>query len=707
MALFVFSNLREQKFGLTQAWLRRLRVFHEAGWQTHVATIHKQPEIDETLAAWRSRGWLPETTAVHHYQRRDRYSRPSWHRPTDDEFSRDDRIALWLDWLVGAMPGTVVFADSPVTYAPVALMNAPFIGRVMTVHLNHRAVRQRRGARASAASVVDTSRYGSTDGLPKLATRFIPFAPRADVVVAPTQRQAEHLREDLPGVDVRVIPNIVDPPALDPAPERDRLRIVYLGRMDPVKRVEHAIRATGLAAQQVPGLHLDLYGRGSSLDDLLALRDRLGLRDVVQYRGFTDDPERVFASAGLSVLTAAREPFGLSVAESLAVGTPVAAYHVDYGPSELVVDGRNGRLVRSGSITDMAAAIVDLVSDESRWMQMSREAPRAVHHLGTGIVGSQWLELAAGVRSAIPAPRSHLVVEHLRVLRTGLAIEGLSIAGQDERPPAEVHVGLQPAVRLEAGPGIAGPPDLGVEVREVSAILPWPDVARWAPGAELTARDDQGGPVPVTAADVPLTVAVTGRAAVGLGPNESHQLTRVNPGDRPWLEISESGARAWVGGATTTVTQTTVLDVSLVGHRVSPAQVELAEVASGIAVRPPVVASVVARADGAATRVGTLRVPAGGQPAGSVLSGHIEWDLAALEGLSAAPGPYVLGLAGGRTLRPLGTIMFRARGPRVLRSPTRWLLAPGSEGHLLLVRGHGIRARVAWVRRRRVRTALP
>ena len=60
MALFVFSNLREQKGGLTRAWLRRLTVFHEAGWDTHIATIHPQPEIDETLDAWRERGWLPD-----------------------------------------------------------------------------------------------------------------------------------------------------------------------------------------------------------------------------------------------------------------------------------------------------------------------------------------------------------------------------------------------------------------------------------------------------------------------------------------------------------------------------------------------------------------------------------------------------------------------------------------------------------------------
>ncbi len=175
VALFVFSNLREQKGGLTRVWLRRLSLFHDAGWETHVATIHFQPEIDETLAAWRERGWLPHSTQVHHYQRRSRRFRASWTRPTDDHFTRDDRIADWLDWLVGLLPGVIVFADSPVTYAPVAKMRNPYIGRVMTVHLAHRTKpRRKAGKRRRAGASSDR------------ATRVLPGSPSSRTGSCPT-----------------------------------------------------------------------------------------------------------------------------------------------------------------------------------------------------------------------------------------------------------------------------------------------------------------------------------------------------------------------------------------------------------------------------------------------------------------------------------------------------------------------------------------
>ena len=420
-ALFVFSNLREQKGGLTRAWLRRLTAFHEAGWDTHIATIHPQPEIDATLDAWRERGWLPTATSVHHYQRRDKRFRPSWSRRTDESFTRDDRVADWLDWLVGRLPGVVVFADSPVTYAPVAMMRNPYVGRIMTVHLAHRKRAASSGeagagagaeAGAGAGSIRSRrarqirSRYAGPVGQPRLSGRLLPFAGAADAVVALTHKQAADLTEDLPGLEVHVIPNMVDPVAPDLVPVRDPLRVVQLGRLDAVKRVDHAIRAVGIAARTVPDLRLEIYGRGPELEHLMELRRELGLEEVVSFPGFTEDPLMVLAGAAVSLMTSRREGFGLAVAESLAAGTPVVTYDVDYGPAELVSDGVNGRVVADGSVEDLAAALVEVVSDPVAWGRMSGAAPAAAERLRPDVVAAQWLDLAVDVAARVEVPSS-------------------------------------------------------------------------------------------------------------------------------------------------------------------------------------------------------------------------------------------------------------------------------------------------------------
>ena len=148
-----------------------------------------------------------------------------------------------------------------------------------------------------------------------------------------------------------MIPNMIDPVPSDLVPVRDPLRVVQLGRLDSVKRVDHAMRAVGIAAQAFPGIRLEVYGRGPELEHLLELRSELGLEDVVSFPGFTEDPIEVLAGAAVSLMTSRREGFGLAVAESLAAGTPVVTYDVDYGPAELVCrrgerSGRRGWIGR-------------------------------------------------------------------------------------------------------------------------------------------------------------------------------------------------------------------------------------------------------------------------------------------------------------------------------------------------------------------------
>ena len=310
----------------------------------------------------------------------------------------------------------------------------------------------------------------------------------ADAVVALTHKQAADLIEDLPGLEVHVIPNMIEPVPPDLVPVRDPLRVVQLGRLDAVKRVDHAIRAVGIAARTFPGIRLEVYGRGPELEHLLELRSELGLEDVVSFPGFTEDPLEVLAGAAVSLMTSRREGFGLAVAESLAAGTPVVTYDVDYGPAELVSDGVNGRVVADGSVEDLADALVEVLADPETWSRMSRAAPAAAERLRPDVVAAQWLDLAVDVAARVEVPSSALLVEDLRVRRGGLDVEG--VADRRRTRPGRVrHLG-----------GVEVPLEVTRARRRVSRLSrdricrpgraghpPWSAVAQWPEAAALAA----------------------------------------------------------------------------------------------------------------------------------------------------------------------------------------------------------------------------
>ena len=702
-ALFVFSNLREQKGGLTRAWLRRLALFDAAGWDTHVATVHPQPEIDETLVAWRARGVLPQRTQVHHYQRRNKRFRPSWSRANDESFTRDDRLADWLDWLVGRLPGVVVFADSPVTYAPVAKMTNPYVGTIMSVHLSHRQTAMT-GPQRERTGAVRRTKYAGPAGQPKLSARFLPYASSASAVVALTSRQARDLEEDVPGLRVHAIPNIIDPADLADPPARDPLRLVMLGRLEPLKRVDHAIRAVCLAAREVPGLHLDVYGRGPDQEPLEELRDELGARELVTFAGFTEEPDTVLASAAATLMTSRREGFGLTVAESLAVGTPVLSYDIDYGPVELIDDHVNGRLVPDGSVEELAAVIVETVRDPEAWLGMSRAGPPSVANLSEDVVGAQWLALAADVAHGIDIPEVALLIEDLAVRRTGLGVSGVVVAREAASAPRSLVV-----QQCESGSPAGGQERVPVEiegdslVREASATLPWAVLEMWDPGAGLQALDDRGSPVPTTGPGIPPTVAPTSAGPVLLSGRTGNGgiLSRIEVDSPVVVDVSEGVATARLGEDLTVLSDLPVVRARIVGASGSLVAVQLTAGYPGLELAAGCEIAAVVRRGDKVVQVGTVRTgEAPGRWAEAVwtVAAVLTLDTEALTLLGEERGPSLpLALGLGRTLRPIGPVAYDAGRPLPVAASDagRWALAASAEGEALLVPGSALRARLA------------
>ncbi len=265
------------------------------------------------------------------------------------------------------------------------------------------------------------------------------------------------------------------------------------------------------------------------------MRDELDLGGAVTFEGFTEEPARVLASAGASLMTSRREGFGLAVAESLAVGTPVVSYDVDYGPAELVADGANGRLVRNGSVGALATALVEALTDLQAWQRMSAAGPASVEHLRPESVAAQWLALADAVAGRVHVPAGALLVEDLRMRRDGLEVSAVALG--PGRAPVILGIEGRPETGTDLVPG-----EGSSGARDVTATLQWPLVGGWPVGAALRAEVRSGQEVPVVGPGLPVSVALTGADLVMVAPDEGG-VPRRTPADRAVLDVQPGGAR--------------------------------------------------------------------------------------------------------------------------------------------------------------------
>ncbi len=105
--------------------------------------------------------------------------------------------------------------------------------------------------------------------------------------------------------------------------------VLYLGRVHRKKRLEALIEAFAMAtvASDLLHWHLVFGGTGEPRYDsqLRRLVSQLEIGERVHFMGWLDEPARSWAlrKAGLLALVSYQENFGMSVAEAMAVGTPV------------------------------------------------------------------------------------------------------------------------------------------------------------------------------------------------------------------------------------------------------------------------------------------------------------------------------------------------------------------------------------------------
>jgi phosphatidylinositol alpha-mannosyltransferase len=194
---------------------------------------------------------------------------------------------------------------------------------------------------------------------------------RIDARIAVSPMAAESAARFIPG-DYRVIPNgVLIPDNADPA-DRDNT-VVFIGRHDHRKGLPTLLRAWP-AIHAATGARLRVIGTDPLQYRLLNSRlrvDEVGIDvlGIVPNEVRTHELER----AKVSVTPAlGGESFGLVLAEAFACATPSVAS--DIPGYAAVATAEAARLVPPNDPDALAAAVIDVLSDEPRRVEMGRAA---------------------------------------------------------------------------------------------------------------------------------------------------------------------------------------------------------------------------------------------------------------------------------------------------------------------------------------------
>ncbi len=211
---------------------------------------------------------------------------------------------------------------------------------------------------------------------------------RVDRILAFTADEVGHLH-NLYAADsgkISVIPPGVDlnrfrPIAVNRAKAKigipsGRRLILFVGRLDPIKRVEVLLKAFSRINRR--RIHLLIVGGESDDDNFTRLKSqakKLGIADHVSFLGQRDQKilPAYYSAAEMTVVPSSYESFGLVALESMACGTPVVASSVG-GLTVLNASGQTGFSIPPNQIKPLAKAISLLLQNRKLRLEMGRAA---------------------------------------------------------------------------------------------------------------------------------------------------------------------------------------------------------------------------------------------------------------------------------------------------------------------------------------------
>ena len=102
-------------------------------------------------------------------------------------------------------------------------------------------------------------------------------------------------------------------------------------------------------------------------------------------------------SASIYLMTSMMEGFPLAIVEAMTCGLPIVAFNCNYGPSEVIVNGKTGFLVPYDDDSAFVESLQTLMNDEQLRKDMGEAAQKEVDRFSRETIMHKWLTLFQGL----------------------------------------------------------------------------------------------------------------------------------------------------------------------------------------------------------------------------------------------------------------------------------------------------------------------
>lgn len=189
---------------------------------------------------------------------------------------------------------------------------------------------------------------------------------KCDMLVTVSNYFVELLKHHRLNDDVRLLHNSIP----DAAPHtlsknNDKIVFSFLGAIDKHKGIYEILEAIGENKPLFENKIILKIGGSGNTGYMFDIIRHHGLENMVEYKGWVSDKEKeeFLQTSNVYIQPSHFESFGISILEAMNYGLPIITTG-EGGIPDLVTDGVNGLIVRTGNKSDIANAISKLTTDK-------------------------------------------------------------------------------------------------------------------------------------------------------------------------------------------------------------------------------------------------------------------------------------------------------------------------------------------------------
>lgn len=174
--------------------------------------------------------------------------------------------------------------------------------------------------------------------------------------------------------------------------------VVCIGRLEPQKNFEMAIKAFGRFVEKFPEYKMQIYGRGQQEDKLKQLIGSLGLSDSISLKGFVTNVPEVLKQSSIYVSSSDFEGISNTMLEAMAMGVPVICTDCPIGGARMMIDNnKNGFLIPVGGEDELVERLTSLAKDKMLLRSISMESQKIRDNYSINRICDMWIDCLSDI----------------------------------------------------------------------------------------------------------------------------------------------------------------------------------------------------------------------------------------------------------------------------------------------------------------------